>query len=132
MELYNVSNPVNNIPPQEEVTLRSINLRRLSAIDAMFYVAVVDRNTRATSRRSTRLSSSTARNSLAIASVDAPAELSLCRQNDDEGDDDLAPTEAEKSMTVRSGCVILSKSMLGGGASARSSAVCACAFQASP
>lgn len=100
MELENVSNPVDNIPPQEEVTLRSSKVRRLSAIDAMSYVA--------------------------------PAKPSLILENDDEGDDDLAPTEAEKTMTVRSGCVILSKSMLGGGASARSSAVCACPLQASP
>jgi hypothetical protein len=100
MELEKVSNPVDNIPPQEEVTLRSSKVRRLSAIDAMSYVA--------------------------------PAKPSLILENDDEGDDDLAPTEAEKTMTVRSGCVILSKSMLGGGASARSSAACACALQASP
>jgi len=100
MELEKASNPVDNIPPQEEVTLRSSKVRRLSAIDAMSYVA--------------------------------PAKPSLILENDDEGDDDLAPTEAEKTMTVRSGCLILSKSMLGGGASARSSAACACALQASP
>ena len=39
MELEKVSNPVDNIPPQEEVTLRSSKVRRLSAIDAMSYVA---------------------------------------------------------------------------------------------
>jgi hypothetical protein len=109
MEQEKVSNPVDNIPPQEEVTLRSSKVRRLSAIDAMSYVAP-------------------AKPSLILENDDEGDDL----ENDDKGDDDLAPTEAEKTMTVRSGCVILSKSMLGGGASARSSAACACALQASP
>lgn len=82
--------------------------RRLSGIDAMVNAVDGRASVRADHRKSVRAS----QRSSASASLCAPGVVAF--ENEDE-DDDAAPSEAEKTMTVWSGAILLSQSMLGGG-----------------
>ena len=80
---------------------------RLSGIDAMVNAIDGRASVRAEDRKSVRMS----QRSLSSASLSVPDRSDAAEDEDD----DAAPSEDEKTMTVWSGALVLSQSMLGGG-----------------
>ena len=80
---------------------------RLSGIEAMVNAIDGRASIRAEYRKSLRMS----QRSLSSASLSVPNHLDAAEDEDD----DAAPSEDEKTMTVWSGALVLSQSMLGGG-----------------
>jgi hypothetical protein len=102
------------------------NAMRMSGTDIMVDFLDGRAPARAANRRASRLSMRLSslpeptNFEVAEAALNEPRLTRIESKEDfeDEDDDDAAPSEAEKTMTVRSGAILFCKSTLGGGASA--------------